>query len=99
MTPNPPIKGHTLLSEGRIGAPFWNPDGKVYGGCRCGLAPLDWAEMSARGVQRWHRAHKAELRAAEMPKYHTGGVFKPPPGGPTAVLGPCEQILPRREIG
>jgi hypothetical protein len=57
---NPPIKGHELISEGHIRG-F---DGRVIGGCRCGVYPGAWRGMSVNDVKRWHREHKAELRAA-----------------------------------
>jgi len=55
--PNPPIKGHELLWEGR------RPAGLAWG-CRCGAKPEDPGGAGSAAVRRWHREHKAELRAA-----------------------------------
>lgn len=59
---NPPIKGHELLHEGRT---------QLYGargtscGCRCGERPDGWETLSVNDMKRWHREHKAELRAED----------------------------------
>lgn len=59
---NPPIKGHELIAEGRNYIWF---DGKVIGGCRCGAKPPECGSLPINEVKRWHREHKAELRAAQ----------------------------------
>jgi hypothetical protein len=61
---NPPIPGHELLQEGH------NPTTHRYvvrGGCRCGATPPGYPNVSASATKRWHRQHKAELRARTQP--------------------------------
>jgi hypothetical protein len=67
VKPNPPIPGHELLHEGRVRIlGLRESDGRLryVGGCRCGATPPDWPSVSAGAVRRWHRQHKADLRAA-----------------------------------
>lgn len=68
MKPNPPIKGHELLGEGHIWRgidPVTDEWGPQWGGCRCGAKPPDWPNVSVGAMKRWHRQHKAELRAQQ----------------------------------
>lgn len=69
MNPNPPIRGHELLWEGHARqAVDWDTEmyipGKFLGGCRCGAQPPGWPDVSIGATKRWHREHKAQLRAA-----------------------------------
>lgn len=69
-TANPPIKGHVLLYEGKGRVEYEHTadgmqfTGNVLGGCECGAQPPDWPMVSIRATKRWHREHKAQLRAA-----------------------------------
>jgi hypothetical protein len=65
MKPNPPIKGHRLLYEGRVlHRVLRSGDAVSLGGCECGATPDGWLnEVSAYAMKQWHREHKAELRA------------------------------------
>jgi len=66
MKPNPPIRGHTLIAEGRV----WQClnrttemyDGRWLGGCECGAKPPGFPHISISSIKRWHRQHKADLR-------------------------------------
>lgn len=60
---NPPIRGHELISEG---AHWRRWDGVAVGGCRCGAQPDRLLDISNNEVKRWHRQHKAEIRAQEV---------------------------------
>lgn len=66
MNPNPPIKGHELIGEGNIRRQWTrlaaDHDGWS-GGCRCGARPDDFPHVSIYAMKRWHREHKAQLRA------------------------------------
>lgn len=63
---NPPIRGHKLLAEGRSFREY-DHFGELIddyaGGCECGAIPLDWPNVSINETKRWHREHKAALRA------------------------------------
>jgi len=63
--PNPPIKGHKLLHEGRYVRRI-NPVTDEYdgweGGCECGAEPEGHDTDPINAVKRWHRQHKAQIR-------------------------------------
>lgn len=71
MTPNPPIKGHELLMEGHTRRRHTisgymdtgDPTKDYSGGCYCGAKPEGFP-LSIGAMKRWHRQHKADLRAA-----------------------------------
>jgi len=66
MKSNPPIRGHELISEGKMQlkrVPGY-PE-RPLGGCRCGAKPATYSNgrlPSQAEVKRWHRAHKEALR-------------------------------------
>jgi hypothetical protein len=62
---NPPIPGHELLFEGHRHLEVKHEEytGRYLGGCRCGAQPEGWPVVSIYETKKWHRAHKAELRA------------------------------------
>jgi hypothetical protein len=78
-TPNPPIPGHHLLSEGSVWRkprddrfPYsYDPKEIEHeGGCQCGARPPEFPNVSRKAMQRWHREHKAELRRAAFGGQH-----------------------------
>ena len=64
---NPPIRGHELIAEGHARRAYNAAEDydltRWVGGCRCGAQPEGFGEISVNAVKRWHRQHKAELRA------------------------------------
>lgn len=74
--PNPPIRGHHLLSEGAVFkrhkpfttlATLHDNDGvEWHGGCQCGAKPPEFPDISMRKMKAWHRQHKAELRGQQL---------------------------------
>lgn len=66
MRSNPPIPGHELLMEGMTFPGPHSPTawaGTFNGGCRCGAKPDGFPHVSANAMKKWHRQHKAEVRA------------------------------------
>jgi len=73
VNPNPPIRGHELKFEGhrhswidRLTDDYARDENgaiRYDGGCRCGATPDGWPDITAQKVKRWHREHKAEIRA------------------------------------
>ena len=64
--PNPPIPGHALLFEGLTLPILSSYTGLIVahkGGCQCGAQPEGFPNLSTNAVKRWHRQHKADLRA------------------------------------
>jgi len=65
-TPNPPIKGHTLIGEGHVTPVWgeaWHSPHSHSGGCSCGAKPPEFPNVSTVKMKAWHRLHKEELRA------------------------------------
>lgn len=56
-----PIHGHALLNEGRRKQEWVGGEFVTTVGCECGARPEDWEHMTTRGIQRWHKLHKADL--------------------------------------
>jgi hypothetical protein len=56
------LKGHTLILEGAaMGMGISPSTGSGVGGCSCGARSPELPSRAAR--KRWHKDHKAEVRA------------------------------------
>ena len=58
------LKGHGLFAEGRVLAGYGWGSGPGRGKCSCGALSETLPSTAAR--QRWHKEHKAEVRAAQV---------------------------------